>query len=74
MKNGVEASFLSQMEVVSSKADQLNAYFFATGKPDYFAADLARYRRVQPADIQAAVQRWLPADKRLELTVLPAEK
>jgi len=74
VKNGVEASFLSQMEVVSSKADQLNAYFFATGKPDYFATDLDRYRRVQPADVQAAVRRWLPADKRLELTVLPAGK
>jgi predicted Zn-dependent peptidase len=60
--------------VVSSKADQLNAYYFATGKPDYFAADLDRYRKVQPADVQAAVQRWLPADKRLELTVVPAEK
>jgi zinc protease len=74
VKNGVESSFLSQMEVVSSKADQLNAYYFATGKPDYFAADLDRYRKVQPADVQAAVQRWLPADKRLELTVVPAEK
>jgi zinc protease len=74
VKNGVEASFLSQMEVVSSKADQLNAYYFATGKPDYFAADLDRYRRVQPADVQAVLRRWLPADKRLELSVVPVGK
>ena len=71
-KNGYESSFLNQMEVVAAKADQLNAYYFATGEPDYFAKDLARYQALGPGDVQTAVRRWLPADKRLELTVLPA--
>jgi zinc protease len=71
-KNGIESSFLSQMEVVAAKADQLNAYYVATGTPDYFAKDLARYQAVGPAEVQATVRRWLPAGKRLELTVLPA--
>ncbi len=47
-RNGYESSFLSQMEVVAAKAEQLNAYYFATGNPDYFAKDLARYQAVQP--------------------------
>ena len=70
-KNGIESSFLSQMEVVASKADQLNAYYFSTGNPDYFAKDLARYQAIGVSDVQTAVRQWLPADKRLELTVLP---
>lgn len=73
-KNGLEASFLSQMEVASSKADQLNAYYFGTGNPDYFGEDLARYLALEPNDIQAALRRWLPADRRIELMVLPAGK
>ncbi len=70
-RNQIESAFLSQMEVVASKADQLNAYYFATGNPDYFAADLARYQAIGPSDILATVRRVLPAGKRLELTVLP---
>jgi zinc protease len=71
-KNGYESSFLSQMEMIAAKADQMNAYYFATGNPDYFAEDLARYQALGPRDIQAAVRRWLPAGRRLELSVVPA--
>jgi zinc protease len=73
-KNGIEASFVSGMETVAAKADQLNAYYAMTGNPDYFGEDLARYRALQPNDIQAAVRRWLPANRRVELSVVPAEE
>ena len=77
-KNQIEASFYRQMERVggfSGKADQLNAYFdFAGGDPDYFAEDLARYTSLSASDIRAAVLQWLPSDRRVELTVVPAEK
>jgi zinc protease len=71
--NGLEASFLASLEDLESKADTLNAYYRATGTPDYFAKDLARYQALKPADIQAAAKRYLPADARVELTVLPQE-
>ncbi len=74
VKNGIEASFVASMETVASKADRLNAYFTHTGNPDYFAEDLGRYQVLHPNDIQAAVRRWLPANRRLELTVVPAQK
>jgi zinc protease len=74
VKNRIEASFLDGMETVASKADRLNSYFALTGNPDYFAEDLGRYRALQPNDIQAAVRRWLPAGRRLELSVVPAAK
>jgi zinc protease len=72
--NQFEASFYRRMERASSKADQLNAYYFAGGSPDYFAEDLARYTSLNPPDVQAAVLRWLPADRRVELVVEPEVK
>ncbi|MCC7034789.1 MAG: insulinase family protein [Acidobacteria bacterium] len=75
--NQIEASFYQRMERTGSfggKADQLNGYYVATGTPDYFEEDLARYRAISAADIQAAVQRFLPADRRVELRVVPEKK
>ena len=75
--NQIEASFYRGMERVGGfggKADQLNAYYFAGGGPDFYAEDLARYMSLSPADIQAAALRWLPPDRRVELTVEPQEK
>ena len=72
--NGQEAAFYSRMERVNGQARALNSYFASTGNPDYFNEDLARYRALSANDITAAVRRWLPADKRLEFSVLPAPK
>ena len=72
--NQTESAFFARMERVGGfggKADQLNGYFVTTGNPDYYNEDLARYRAVQPNDIRAVVRRYLPADKRVELTVVP---
>ncbi|HET9832684.1 MAG TPA: pitrilysin family protein [Vicinamibacterales bacterium] len=72
--NTIEASFFKRMEQVGGfggKADQLNAYFTATGDPDYFNEDLARYRAMSPSDVRAAAAKFLPRDRRVELTVLP---
>src|SRR5688500_12134173 len=75
--NQIEASFYRRMERVggfSGKADQLNAYYFAGGGPDFFAEDLARYTALTASDLQAAVVRWLPRDRRVELVVEPEAK
>ena len=75
--NEIEASFYRQMERVggfSGKAEQMNAYYFAGGNPDFFAEDLARYRALTASDVQAAIRKWLPPDRRVELTVVPEEK
>jgi zinc protease len=72
--NQIEAGFYRRMERVGSfggKADQLNGYYVATGMPDYFEEDLARYRAISAADIQAAVTRFLPKNARGELSVVP---
>jgi zinc protease len=69
--NQTEASFFRRMERVNGKADQLNGYFVASGTPDFFAEDLARYTSLAPPDIQSAVISWLPANRRVELVVEP---
>jgi zinc protease len=73
-RNGIEAAFYAALERVhgfGGRADQLNAYLTATGNPDYFAEDLARYHALAPADLQSAARSWLPADRRVELSVVP---
>jgi len=72
--NQIEASFYNRMESVGGfggKGDQLNAYYTATGNPDYFNEDLSRYRALSAGDIQAAAAFWLPMNRRVELTVEP---
>ncbi len=72
--NQIEASFLNRMESVggfNGKGNQLNAYYTATGNPDYFNEDLSRYRSLSAADVQSAAAFWLPADRRVELVVEP---
>jgi zinc protease len=72
--NTIEASFFKRMEQVGGfggKADQLNAYYTATGDPDYFNEDLGRYRAMAPSDVRAAAVKFLPLDRRVELTVMP---
>ena len=75
--NQIQASFYRRMERVggfSGKADQLNAYYFASGNPDFFAEDLARYTPLTPSDVQAAIVNLLPRDRRVELIVVPEAK
>lgn len=72
--NQTEASFYRQMERVGGfggKANQLNSYYTNVGTPDYFQKDLDRYRAVTPADVAAAVAKYLVKDRRVELSVVP---
>lgn len=71
-KNAFESGFLLGLERVARKADQLNDYYYRTGRPDGFAADLARYRAVSKADIQRAAA-WL-RKPRVILGVVPQGK
>lgn len=72
--NQIESSFYRRMERVGGfggKADQLNSYYVATGNPDWFNEDLARYRALSPGDVRAAAEMFLPGNRRVELTVVP---
>ena len=73
-QNTFEAQFLSRMERVGGKADQLNFYNYFVGTPDYFQSDLDRYRTVSAADVQAAARRYLVDAHRVVLSVVPQGK
>jgi len=75
--NQTEANFYRSMERVGGfggKANQLNSYYKAAGQPDFFQKDLDRYRAVTPADVRAVVEKYLPKDRRVELSIVPGEK
>jgi len=75
--NQIEASFFNRLERTGGfggVADQINAYYTETGNPDGFAADLARYSALKPSDVSAAAAKYLPLDRRVELTVEPEKK
>jgi zinc protease len=75
--NQQEASFLDRLERIGGfggKADRLNSYYFATGNPDYFNEDLARFKAAGVTDIQAVVQSFLRNDGRVVLSVVPQGK
>ena len=67
---GIEAGTIFGLQTVRGKADQINAYATFINKPDYFQADLDRYRKVTPADIQRVAKTYL-TDKRLVMTIVP---
>ncbi len=75
--NKYEASFFRRLELIGGfggKADQLNMYLFFTGNPDYFNKDLARYKALDPTDIQSAAHTWLRDDGRCVLSIVPVGK
>jgi zinc protease len=58
-KNAIEASFLSRIQTVSGKSDQLNRYYYQLGVPDGFQRDLDRFRAVTSDDIKRVVRQYL---------------
>jgi zinc protease len=72
-KNATEASFLSRLETVSGKAEQMNQYLYYTGEADYFQKDLDRYLAVTAGDVQRVARQYLQRPKVI-LSVVPAGK
>jgi len=68
--NQNEFSTIRHLEDLQSRAVTLAQYQVLAGTPDYLAQDLARYRAITPADIQAAAAR-LSATRRQTLRVRP---
>jgi zinc protease len=69
--NGIETAAVSGLELALGKADQLNLYYYYTGDPDYTPEDLARYRSLTPAAVQAAAREFLVDENRIVLSIVP---
>ncbi|MEW6511334.1 MAG: pitrilysin family protein [Bacteroidota bacterium] len=72
--NQYEASFLDRLENIGTKADLLNGYLTSTGNPDYFNEDLARYKALDPKDIQSVANTYLRDNGRVILSIVPEGK
>ncbi len=68
--NVIESQTIFGMQTVLGKADQMNSYATFTGRPDGFQADLDRYRKVTPADIQRVAATYLNQN-RLVMSFVP---
>jgi zinc protease len=53
------------------KSDQLNAYNVLRGDPDFFADDLARYRKATRESVRANARKYLAFDRRVVLSIVP---
>ncbi|HEY5947421.1 MAG TPA: pitrilysin family protein [Kofleriaceae bacterium] len=66
-----EASSIWSLSSLSRRANLLQRYALYTEEPDGLAADLARYRAVTSASIDAAIRRWLPPERMVEIETVP---
>jgi zinc protease len=72
-RNAFEARFLNRLESVNAKSEQLNAYYYFTGSPDGFQAELDRMRAVTAEDIKRVVTTYLRGP-RVMLSIVPMGK
>jgi zinc protease len=72
-RNAIESRFLNRLEFASAKSEQMNHYYYFTGKPDGFQADLDRYRAVTAEDIKRVVSQYL-SGPRVMLSIVPIGK
>ena len=72
--NGIETSFVSNLETVQNKADQLNDYEYFAHDPGFAGRDLARYRALTPADVQRVARQYLQGKNRLVMSFVPQGK
>ncbi|HEU0013640.1 MAG TPA: pitrilysin family protein [Longimicrobium sp.] len=72
--NGRTTGFVSGLETVAGKADQLNEYLYFTGDAGYAERDLARYRAVTPADVQRVARQYLQGRNHIVISFVPQGK
>lgn len=68
-----EAAAIWSLSGISRRASMLQRYALYTDEPDGLAADLARYRAVTPASIEAAMSRWLAPSRMVEVETVPKQ-
>lgn len=68
--NGWKKSFFGRVESVLGRAQILSTYYHLAGRPDYLAADLARYTELDAAAVHREAQKWL-SKKRVRIDIVP---
>ena len=66
-----EARAIWSLVGLARRAGLLQRHALYTGDPDGLAAELARYRAVTPDSVVTAIQRWVRADRMVEVETIP---
>ena len=67
-----EAGAIWSLSGIGRRAAMLQRYNLYTGEPDGLAPELARYRALTPAGVDAARARWLDPGQMVEVETVPA--
>ena len=67
-----EANAIFGLQTVFGKGAAIAGYSGYLNKPDYFQADIDRYRKVTPADVQRVAKQYLTGN-RLVMSYIPAK-
>lgn len=68
--NAIESQMIFRLETVLGKGSQLSTFAGFLGKPDYFQANLDRFRKVTAADVQHVANKYLTSE-RLVMSFVP---
>lgn len=68
--NTIESQSIYGLQTVLGKAGQIATFAGYTGRPDWFQADLDRYRKVTPAEVSRVANAYLGAN-RLVMSYVP---
>ena len=75
-RNTIETNIVGGLESLGGfggVADRLNSYNHYLGTPDYLQQDVARYRAVTPASIQAFAKTYLTSSSRAVVHAVPGQ-
>jgi len=72
VKTTMRASWIKELQSSHSRALELAQYALADGKPELINTELDAMLAVTPAQIQAAAKKYLTADRRAVLEIVPA--
>jgi zinc protease len=75
-RNTIETNIVGGLESLGGfggVADRLNAYNHYLGTPDYLQQDIARYRAVTPASLQAFAKQYLTPTSRVVIHAIPGQ-
>jgi len=75
-RNTIETNIVGGLESIGGfggVADRLNAYNHYLGTPDYLQQDVARYRAVTPASVQAFAKTYLTSSSRAVVQAMPGQ-
>jgi len=68
--NAIESQMIFRLETVLGKGSQLSSFAGFLDQPDYFQANLDRYRKVTAADVQRVANKYL-TNERLVMSFVP---